>query len=590
MLDIDKTLEDALNLIKECNFTKAKELLNQILLNEPENIEANKSLGLCNVNLNLFDEALFNFKKALDNDPEDALSWYYFGTIMEAKNDLPIAKNAFLKVIEYREDYADAYKNLAIVYLKTQEHDKIIEFSSKLFSIAPEDYQVYYVIALAYMGLKNYDKAIELFTKAIEINPQNAVLYNNLGTAFMTTNKPEEALTNFKKAIETDPNAPVSYYNVGIALQSTLKHNEAYEYLKKAYELSPNNFHLNAAALGAFNAQQWEDAIRYYNSLIYTNPEKQSYQYNLACAYHAIKDYQKAISILENLAMVNTKTTQIAEKLADIYIETGNLEAAKSVYASITHKGKVSPALYYQYAMLCAKTDEMDKAENMLKKVLNLEPNNSIAHKDLAIIYLANRLFDYAKEEFEAAYKLEPKNPYILFEFGNYWHLMSDYKEAKKYYDKLLKFDNLTTGMMLGIGLNLIALKKTDKAIEILNETFKQSPQNVEVIQNLAKAYFIKKQYDIAKNLLEDAYFLEPKAEIANALALTHFELKEFEEAIKLFTVIDQSYPNNPNNLLNLAKCWIKLKNKKKAKELLNKILEYFPEHEGAIELLNSIG
>lgn len=590
MLDIDKTLEDALNLIKELNFSEAKELLNQILLNEPDNVEANKSLGLCNVNLNLYNEALFNFKKALDNDPEDALSWYYFGTIMEAKNDLPSAKNAFLKVIEYRKDYADAYKNLAVVYLKTQEHDKIIEFSQKLISIAPEDYQAYYVIALAYMGIKNYDEAIRLFTKAIEINPENAVLYNNLGTALMTTNRAEEALINFQKAIEADPYNPISYYNVGIALQSSLKHNEAYEYFKKAYELAPNNFHLNAAALGAFNAQQWEDAIRYYNSLIYTNPEKQSYQYNLACAYQAIKDYPKAISILENLAMVNTKTTQIAEKLADIYIETGNLEAAKNVYASITHKGKVSPAIYYQHAMLCAKTNEMDKAENMLKKVLHLEPNNAIAHKDLAIIYLASRLFDYAKEEFEAAYKLEPKNPHILFEFGNYWYLMSNYKEAKVYYDKLLKSDNITAKMMFGIGLNYISLKKITKAIEILNETLKQSPQNVDVIQNLAKAYFMKKQYDVAKSLLEDAYFLEPKAEIANALALTLFELKEFEEAIKLFTVIDQSYPNNPNNLLNMAKCQIKLNNKEKAKELLNKILEFFPEYEDAIELLNSIG
>lgn len=589
MPDTNKTLETAINLIKESNFNEAKELLNQVIEIEPDNIEAIKSLGLCNVNLNLFDEALINFQKSLNGNPEDALSWYYLGTILESKNDLNAAKNAFRKVIEYREDYVDAYKNLAIVYLKTQEHFKIIDFSQKLIELAPEDHQVYYITALANMGLKNYTEAINLFEKAIELNSKNAVLYNNLGTALMSIQKIDEAIKEFKKAIEVDPDNAISYYNVGIALQSGLKHEEAYAYLKKSYELEPNNFHLNAVALGAFNAEQWEDAIRYYNSLIYANPEKQTYQYNLACAFHAIKDYQKAISLLENLSLVNTKTTQIAEKLADIYIEIGNFDSAKNVYATLMHKGKVSPNIYYQYAMLCAKTNEMDKAESILKKVIILEPNNAIAHKDLAIIYLTNRLFDYAKEEFEAAYKLEPKNPYIIFEFGNYWHLMSNYKEAKKYYDKLSKVENLTTNMLLGIGLNYIALKKTDKAIEILSNALKLNPQSTDIIQNLAKVYFMKKQYEVAKELLEDAYFLEQNAETANSLALVYFELKEYEEANKLFYVINQTYPNNPNNLLNMAKCQLALNNKEKSEELLNKILEIFPEHEEASKLLNSI-
>ncbi len=582
-------LEKALELIKDNNFQEAKEILTEIISQEPDNFEAIRSLGLCNVNLNILDEALVNFQKCIDNNPEDALSWYYKGTILELKNDLINAKQCFLQVIVLREDYVDAYKSLAVIYLKMQQNDKVIEMSEKLLELANEDYQAFYITGIANMGIKNYTRAIELFEKAIEINPNHAVLYNNLGTALMSLQNITGAVDAFLKAIEIEPETPVSYYNAGVCFQIKEKHKGAFEFFKKAYELNPSNFHLNALATAAFNAQMWEEAIKYYNALISANPEKQNYQYNLACAYQAIREYSKAISLLENLNIINTKTTQIAEKLAEVYIESDNLEAAKSIYANIMNKGKVSSEIYYQYAMLCAKTNDMDKAENILKKVLLLEPNNSNAHKDLGIIYLSKRLFDYAKDEFMAAYELEPNNKTIIFELANYWHLMSNHTEAQKYYDLLIESKEIEPSMYLPIGMNFIALNNLDKATEILTEALKYNPQNVEVLHNLAKIYYITKDFTVSKQLLEDAYFVSPTPETANSLASVNFELEEYEEANKLYLQINQSYPNNVSNLINIAKCQMRLKNNEKAKEFLEEALKCFPESEEAQELLESV-
>ena len=588
-MDNTNKLETALDLIKDNNFQQAKETLTEILASDPNNIEAVRSLGLCNVNLNLLDEAKTNFEKCIATNPEDALAWYYYGTILEIKNDLIGAKNSFLKVLELREDYTDAYKSLAVIYLKTQENEKVLEFSDRLLELASEDYQAFYITGIANMSLKNFDRAIELFQKAIEINPEHAVLYNNLGTALMSIQKIDEAIEAFSKAIETEPETPVSYYNCGVCYQVKERHNDAFNFFKRAYELSPTAFHLNSLATAAFNAQMWDESIKYYNALIAANPEKQNYQYNLACAYQAIKEYPKAISLLENLNIINTKTTQIAEKLAEIYVESNNLEAAKSIYANLMNKGKVSPEIYYQYAMLCAKTDDMDKAELILKKVLLLDNNNAQAHKDLGIIYLSKRLFDYAKEEFLAAYSINPDDKVITFELGNYWQLMSNNTEAQKYYDILLKSEEIEPSMYLPIGMNFIALNKLDKATEVLTTALSKNPQNTEIIHNLAKIYFIKKDYKIAKELLEDSYFIEPSADTANSLAAVYFELGEYDEANKLYQKIDQIYPNKISNLINIGRCFIHSGNNEKAKEYLDKALEYFPDSEEAKELLENI-
>ena len=47
-----------------------------------------------------------------------------------------------------------------------------------------------------------------------------------------------------------------------------------------------------------------------------------------------------------------------------------------------------------------------------------MNPDIAKAHKDLGIIYLNKRLFDYAEDEFQTALKLAPNDFEILF-FSN---------------------------------------------------------------------------------------------------------------------------------------------------------------------------
>ena len=47
-------------------------------------------------------------------------------------------------------------------------------------------------------------------------------------------------------------------------------------------------------------------------------------------------------------------------------------------------------------------------------------------------MYLARKMFDQALKEFETAYKLAPDNIMVLFEFGNYYQIMSEFKKKSK--------------------------------------------------------------------------------------------------------------------------------------------------------------
>lgn len=112
---------------------------------------------------------------------------------------------------------------------------------------------------------------------------------------------------------------------------------------------------------------------------------------------------------------------------------------AKNTYTNLIRLGKIPADVYYRYAILCMKTDDKDKAETIFKKVIQLDPKNPYAHKDLGVVYLSQRLFDYAKEEFETAYKMAPEDSAVVFEMANFYHAMNDFQKAKELYEKAFK-------------------------------------------------------------------------------------------------------------------------------------------------------
>ena len=74
-----------------------------------------------------------------------------------------------------------------------------------------------------------------------------------------------------------------------------------------------------------------------------------------------------------------------------------------------------------------------------------------------------------------------------------------------------------------------------------------------------------------------------------NLLALSFFEIKEYENARNLALKLIAQYPDNINVLLLLAKASIELGDSENSVKYLEKIMEIFPEQPEAKELYEKI-
>ena len=234
-------------------------------------------------------------------------------------------------------------------------------------------------------------------------------------------------------------------------------------------------------------------------------------------------------------------------------------------------------------------TDDTDKAEKILKKVIELNPEFAPAHKDLGVIYLTRRLFDYAKDEFEKALEYAPDNAEILYEYANYLHATTDFKKADEYYQKALEILPDNGDILAFSALNKMHTGDLEKALEQINAAIAKSVQSGFLLFIAGKIRFLMKNYDDAKTFLIKSFELERNPEVKNLLGLTYFELGEYSQAKNIFQNILKDKPLNPYIMINIAKCDVKLGDNDAALEILEKVTENFPDNEEAHEMIRDL-
>ena len=583
-------LEEINDLIGKKEFDKAKELLEPALKADPENVELLKLSGLVASNDEDWQKARSNFETVVKFKPEDATSWFYLASAYDRLGDFVSAKNAYIKVIDLRSGYMEAYKSLCVILMKMNEPENAIKYAVIANAIEPDDYIFHFVIGTAYMKLKEFQKSIEPFKRALEKEPDNIGTLNSLGTAYMAVGNSEDAIKCYKRALELRPNSPMAYYNIGSAYQIQQNHEEACIYLEKACELdNEDEVFKTALAMSKTKLGYYEEASKIYKSLLLQHPEKENYKYNLVTCFEAMGDLQTAIKMLEGMVYVNQKFILPAQKLASLYIKTNQLNKAKEIYDNILLKGKVSAETFHQYAILSSSLCDTDTAERMLKKVIKMNPDIAKAHKDLGIIYLNKRLFDYAEDEFKIAMQLQPNDFEIIFEYANFLYSISKNTEAERYYQEALDISPDNVLALTFMALNKLILNQLDEAKAYIEHALKVNPHH-EYIQFCAgRIFYARKEYDEAKHYLIHAVEQNPDIETQNTLALTYYELEEYQSAINIFENLLAKKPENISVLMSLAKCYAGLKDNDKALEYLDKLVTIFPEDEEAHEMIRKL-
>ncbi len=152
-------------------------------------------------------------------------------------------------------------------------------------------------------------------------------------------------------------------------------------------------------------------------------------------------DFEHNVRALECLIKSNPTNDKLSFELAELYKRQGNLERAEEIYKKIIELNPKSNEAYARLGMLYEAENKLFLAEEALKKAIELNPSNEGAICVLAIVYKRCKKFAEAEEFFKKAVKLKPGFSVAYFQLGLCYMEQGKLVDAEQAFKDAIKVD-----------------------------------------------------------------------------------------------------------------------------------------------------
>lgn len=209
----------------------AKQEYVQLLKQQPNSVELLDLMGVLLNQQGLPADSLPFFKKALQQDPNNATLHVHCGNALCALQSFTEALEHFTRAFALNPHYAEAYNNCANVYLRQEKYAKAIEYYQQAIALKPDYYDARCNLSLAYCQQNEFKKADDIIL---------AVLVE----------EPHHPTANRYQQIINDEIAIAQFIHHALHALHEGKLKEAIEYYHQVLKIQPDNplagFHLSA--------------------------------------------------------------------------------------------------------------------------------------------------------------------------------------------------------------------------------------------------------------------------------------------------------------------------------------------------------
>ncbi|GAA5966860.1 hypothetical protein JCM21900_001177 [Sporobolomyces salmonicolor] len=216
----------------------------------------------------------------VDNEPDDAISWYAVGLWYFAGKRWEESRRFFGKSVLIDPRFGPAWLAYAHSFAYEGEHDQAITAYSTAHRHLPGSHLPLMFIGMQHLGLANVTLAEEYLTAAKEICKDDPLVLNELGVVCVHNQQYERAVQYFQETLVLARNvqsSPVAWatthLNLGHALRKLKRFNDAHAAFRRVIELDPRSAPAYSA-LGICEHQRgnFQEAIARYHETLALSP------------------------------------------------------------------------------------------------------------------------------------------------------------------------------------------------------------------------------------------------------------------------------------------------------------------------------
>ncbi len=402
--NLDQEFQSAVADYNSGNLAQAAEKLEKLVRRSSESSDVQELLGLVYSAQSKDAEATAFLEKAVDLRPDSAAARTNLAANLMRLKKVSAAEEQFQKAAQLAPDNFDTNHNLGEFYVRTGNLPKATEFLERAQHADPTSYDNGYDLSLAYIMTGRLAAGRQIIHSLLKLK-DTAELHNLLGELeekdgqFLTAEKEFElaahqdssesnlfdwgsellmhrtldpAVAVFQKATERYPNSPRLMIGLGMALYSRGNYDDAVKALLKGADLNPSDPRCYLFLSRAYDSSpsQAEDVIERFRRYAELEPGNAKAQYYYAVSLWKGRRTEDPDLDLHQIESLLKKSIALDPKLADAYLQLGNLYSAENKYPDAipeyVRARELNPDLadaYYRLGQAYVRTGQKDRAQ-----------------------------------------------------------------------------------------------------------------------------------------------------------------------------------------------------------------------------------
>jgi len=451
----------------------------------PDNFEYKMSLADLNRELGNFDQSIVLYEELAEKNPQKPELHYYLSNLYLQQQDI----NKAIDALDALENNMGMSESISLqkhqLYKSINKKEEAFNEIEKLIAKFPTEAKYQIILGDYYLEDKNASQALVYYEKALKLDPNDPYCFIAMANYYEQTENEDAAILEIEKALKNpslDIDAKLGILGryiqslyvskkeietanalfeilmeqhsqdkelngmYGQLLMSQNKIEEAKFQFQLVTEGMPEDIEAwNHLLRIALQEQNPEEITSICNGALVYFPNAPEFYFYKGMAYYMKKDYQAALDIYnEGLSAISPENRNLLStfhgQIGDIAFLMGKKEEAFSAYRKSLEYDENNLLVLNNYAYyLSLEKQDLDKAERMAAKCVQLQPDNATYIDTYAWIFFQKGNYSLAKFYIESAIsKGEEENSDILEHYGDILYKIGNTERAIAEWEKAL--------------------------------------------------------------------------------------------------------------------------------------------------------
>lgn len=343
--------------------------------------------------------------------------------------------------------------------------EKAIEAIEDALAIWPDEPEWHVFASNMYQDAKDYPLAASHLEDALQIVPKSAHYWQLLGDVKLLEKDYHAAKDYFGKASDLFPNNPDALNSLAKINQQLGEHQIAIQCWQKAHQLNPENpVYQTSIAQSHLARKEFEQTIQLAEDVLQNHPSNeqaflliasaQMQSGKISEALHTIQEAKKltsdpipfdlleieilsqtkptkALQAAQQLADTNPDNPLVLNRLANIQIEAGLLDKARSNLENSLSIDDSDPDTLIYLGMIARQKGQLDQAIACLSQAIKNDPSKIEAYLEMGQTYQDRREVTNAIEIYHKAIDIVEKDPRPYIQASAAYKESRDYRNAE---------------------------------------------------------------------------------------------------------------------------------------------------------------